>query len=173
MTVTFHTRKACQVRRAPCADSPLRPQPAPAHPPNDCALPPTFNTTCPSPLQRCSSRRPVALYKFRQKPVKSMTFHNRKVTPNLDARCIKTLPKPHRFTVQLRDFSACVCQLQTPSPIRQGTTSSPCPLLAVSHKCDRLPYMEGMPKLRRAGTSKGLKASQMLKLKRRHSLSRA
>ena len=86
------------------------------------------------------------------------------------------IPPLHHSTL---DFSTSVYCLQGHPPTYQEPlqTHNQCDkliahFLAVSHRCDHLPYMEGTPKLQCAGMSKDLKASQMLKLKRRCSLSR-
>ena len=47
-------------------------------------------------------------------------FPYRESHANNDTRCVKTRSEPRLSTVRLRDFSAGVCQPQTPSSIHQG-----------------------------------------------------
>ena len=178
MTITFLNRKARQnsarlapkVRRGLSSPHHLRPMSMHRHPClNDMPKP-----AATLQLKKTSGtvRVPPETYQVRDFPYReSHTDH--------DARCVKTRSESRLSTVRLRDFSAGVCQLHTPFPTCQEllltydrAQRAHHALLAASHKRDRLPYMEGTPKLRHAGTSKDLKASQMLRLKRRHLLSR-
>ena len=76
--------------------------------------------TCPSLLRLRSSRRLAVLHEYCQKYTKSMTSHIRKSHPTLMHAASKRSQNPTALTVRLQDFSASVCQPQTPFPACQG-----------------------------------------------------
>ena len=63
----------------------------------------------------CSIRRPMEMHEFCQ--VRDFSYQESHA--NLNAHCVKTLSWTWFYTVQVRDFSLCVWQLQAHLPTRQ------------------------------------------------------